>query len=202
MSLTDLQLDALKETTSIGAGNAATALSKLAKRTITMTVPRANLSPLSVVRTSVPKDKNGSVLVRLSILGPLPGTILIGFDHASALILADLLLERKAGQTTQLGEFEVSALQEAANILSGSYLTALSTFLDVSMRNSVPFLAIDEDGHVVTGIFEELGSADEQTLVIHSTLHERDRSLQVTMFLKPQPEALAQILKALKVDRQ
>jgi len=203
MELTDLQLDALKETTSIGAGNAATALSKLAKRTITMTVPSASLLTLRDLRALIPRDTRGTVLSRLSILGDAPGTLVISFDHGSAVRLCRVLLEPQGVSPagSSMGEMEVSALQEAVNIIGGAYLTALSGFLGLSMRTSVPFLAIDDGGSVIDGIFEELGSLSDQALVIRSTLHERNHSLQVTLFVKPQPEALVRILKALRMDQ-
>ena len=47
----------------------------------------------------------------------------------------------------------------------------------------------------------ELGDPTDEALVIRTTLHERDKSLQVTLFLKPQPEALMRILKALRIDQ-
>ncbi|MBP2665527.1 MAG: CheC, phosphatase, inhibitor of methylation, partial [Firmicutes bacterium] len=49
LSLSPMQLDALREIGNIGAGNAATALSQIINRKIDMSVPRLNILPLSEV---------------------------------------------------------------------------------------------------------------------------------------------------------
>ncbi|MBY6828980.1 chemotaxis protein CheC, partial [Clostridium botulinum] len=48
-SMTPLQLDALKEVSNIGTGNAATALSQLLGRKIDMNVPDINIVPFEEV---------------------------------------------------------------------------------------------------------------------------------------------------------
>ena len=49
LNLNELQLDALKEISNIGVGNAATSLSMLIGREVKLTVPKATLAPFSKI---------------------------------------------------------------------------------------------------------------------------------------------------------
>ena len=54
------------------------------------------------------------------------GELILAFDDASGLALADLLLERRVGAATEGGEVEMSAALETANIIGCVYLNALA----------------------------------------------------------------------------
>lgn len=56
-SMTPLQLDALKEVSNIGTGNAATALSQLLGRKIDMNVPDINIVPFEEVMEEIGDEK-------------------------------------------------------------------------------------------------------------------------------------------------
>jgi len=46
----------------------------------------------------------------------------------------------------EFNELDLSALKEIGNIISGSYLSALSTMTNMCITSSVPYLAIDMAG--------------------------------------------------------
>ena len=121
IKMTPLQMDALKEAVSIGAGNAASALSKMAASRVDMSVPKATIVPMSAIPKLVGREKDLKLLIRVNIIGDAPGAILITMSMASAITLSDILMERKAGQTKKLGPMDMSAIQEVGNIMTGNY---------------------------------------------------------------------------------
>ncbi len=78
-SMTPLQLDALKEVSNIGTGNAATALSQLLGRKIDMNVPDINIVPFEEVMEEI-GDEKVAVGVLVRVLGDTPGNILFVFE--------------------------------------------------------------------------------------------------------------------------
>jgi chemotaxis protein CheC len=58
--------------------------------------------------------------------GLLRGELILAFDDASGLALADMLLDRPRGTTAQWTEMATSAALETANILYCAYLNSLS----------------------------------------------------------------------------
>jgi chemotaxis protein CheC len=58
--------------------------------------------------------------------GLLTGEMILAFDDACGLVLADMLLDRPAGTTGEWDELATSAALETANILCCAYLNSLS----------------------------------------------------------------------------
>lgn len=143
--LTPLQLDALREMGNIGTGHAATALSKLLNDTVMLEVPRVHLMPMDEI-ASRPSGGNGDpVMVGLfqKIYGKVTGSIMITLPRESAFKLVDIMASRSKGATKLLGSMEVSILEEVGNILTGSYLTALSNLTGLVLLPSVPTAVVD-----------------------------------------------------------
>ena len=69
-----------------------------------------------------------------------PGLSLIIMNKKDALVLIDLLRRKKIGSTKKIDKIGKSALIETTNLLSGSYLNALSRLCNVSLVSSIPEL--------------------------------------------------------------
>ena len=131
--LSELQLDVLREIGNVGAGNSATALSRLIQRRIEMNVPHVALVPIEDVPEFVGGPELVVVGIFLRVYGKAPSNILFLIPRDSAFALVDTLLGRDRGETTELDAMDESALMEIGNILAGSYLNAFYTFTGMSM---------------------------------------------------------------------
>jgi chemotaxis protein CheC len=90
--LTEMQISALRETGSIGAGHAATALSQLVGHSVTIDVPTLEIIEIGEVPAVFggPETLVGAVYTRL--LGDLAGSMLFVAPRAASLGLVDLRL--------------------------------------------------------------------------------------------------------------
>lgn len=146
ISLTDEQLDALKEIGTVGGGSAATALSQLLYKRVLIDVPSVNLvSPNKISdHEFMIKPDEVSIAVTLNILGKLRGGILVLMAEPSALSMIDVLLHRAVGTTNLINIMEASALSESVHILCSSYINAVGEFLDFhQLVPSMPQMVID-----------------------------------------------------------
>ena len=125
--LSELQLDVLREIGNVGAGNSATALSRLIQRRIEMNVPHVALVPIEDVPEFVGGPELVVVGIFLRVYGKAPSNILFLIPQESAFALVDTLLGRERGDTHELDAMDESALMEIGNILAGSYLNAFYT---------------------------------------------------------------------------
>src|SRR5690606_4665748 len=113
-----LQLDGLREVANIGAGHAATALSQLTNRRITVDVPEIRVVPLESVPELIGKPDEAIAAVVMQVLGDLTGRTVQVFPGATASRLAGILLDRHHVPFPEgFGEIEQSAIREAGNIL-------------------------------------------------------------------------------------
>lgn len=198
-----LQLDALREVATIGAGHAATALSQLTNRRILLSVPETRLIDLESVRSLHPKGEDVVAAVSLKMLGDLTGRNVQVYPGSTASRLAGLLLGMETVRfPDDFAEMEVSALKEAANILAGAYLSALSDFLGMLVLASVPMLRMDRAAEILTGGYL-CGDTKQNVLLCVETLFgidEREAPLKGYYLLLPDPASLQAILRAIRLD--
>lgn len=94
---------------------------------------------------------------------------------------------------------EQSALMEVGNILSSSYLSALSSFTGLNFQLSVPALATDMAGAILDIALMQLGSYSDYALVIKNSLREGDESVEANFLLIPDLELIQRIFASLGV---
>lgn len=198
-----LQLDAVREVATIGAGHAATALSQLTQRRIMISVPEIEVRRLEQVPEMLddPEDVVAAVLMRM--LGDLTGRTLLILPVQNARLLCDLLTRRPPGTTTSFGELEQSALKEAGNILGGAYMNALSDFMGMMLLPSFPSLVIDQAAAVVSTAVVGFGTDRDFVFCVESDFHfevdEAGHRLKGHFLLLPDLASLKAIFDAIRV---
>lgn len=199
-NLSTMQLDALREIGNVGAGNAATALSQVINRKIDMSVPKVSILPLGDVPDVVGGPDVMVAGVYLRVFGPAPGSILFLLPRDSAFYLVDMVMGRGEGNTTTaLNSMDESALMEIGNILAGAYLNALSHFTNLTMLQSIPALAVDMAGAILSIILAQLGQLGDYALVIETEFTTEKEGVNGHFFLIPDPGSLQTILSAIGV---
>ena len=200
-TLKALQLDALREVANIGAGHAATALSQMINSTIMISVPTINVSRLEEVPPQVSAPEEPVAAVLMHMLGDLTGRTLLVFPKPTAIRLAELMLKRPHGSSSDLGEMEQSAIKEAGNILSSAYMNALSDFMGMMLLPSPPSLAVDMSTAVLTTAYLQFGSDRDYVFCVESEFFMTDVNERLRGFflLLPDPGSLQAILRAVRV---
>lgn len=197
--LKELQLDALKEVGNIGAGNAATSLSKLVNKKIDMTVPHAAVHSLNEVPDIVGGAEALVVGVYLTVEGDAPGHIMFIIPLKSAHALVEMIMGLEPGSVKKLNEMEWSAIAEIGNILSASYLTALGSMSGLRLMPSPPSTTADMAGAILSVILIELSKVGDVALVIETVFVNRPDEITGYFFLIPDPGSLEILLKAIGV---
>jgi len=199
LNLSEDQLDALREIGNVGAGNSATALSQIISRKIDMSVPKVAIMPLGDVPDVVGGPDAMVVGVFLRVYGLAPGSVLFLLPRDSAFYLIDMLMGKERGSTKNLDFMDESALMEIGNILAGSYLNALSHFTKLTLLPSIPALALDMAGAILSVVLVQLGQMGDHALVIETEFLSEDDGIRGHFFLIPDPGSLNTILTAVGV---
>jgi chemotaxis protein CheC len=195
--LTDYQKDALKEIGTICAGNAATALSQLLDRKVSIVVPRILFLPIEDVPKAVGGEDMLVVGLMLRVLGDLPSSIIFIFSQKDALALASLMTGKEVTDSSVISELERSALKEVGVILSNAYLGALGSFVGMGLVPRVPEVIIDMAGAIVDYILIELSCKSLFALLIESEFKQPESSITGHFFLIPDPAGFEMILRAI-----
>ena len=200
-ALKDVQLDALREVANIGAGHAATALSQMTGSTIMISVPTINISSLEDVPTVISEPEEPIAAVLMHMMGDLTGRTLLVFPRPTAMRLAELMLRRPAGSSSEMGPLEQSAIREAGNILSGAYMNALSDFMGLMLLPSPPSLEIDMSSAILTTAYLQFGTDRDHVFYVESQffLQEQNEHLRGFFLLLPDLASLQAILRAVRL---
>jgi len=197
-------LDVFKEIGNIGAGNAASALAGLLDKRISMSVPDAAVVPFSEVANVLegPETLIAGVLVDVS--GDLNGYILLmlGMEDAMSMV-AHALGEAKrdtAAPDFDLTELERDTLSEIANILIGSFLSAISTFTGLGVRPSVPQMAIDMLGAIISIATIEYGMIGDTVLFLKTRFSDLEGDISGHFFLIPDYSSYKKLIKSLGLE--
>lgn len=193
----DFQRDALQELGNIGAGSAATALSQLLGKDISIDVPSIVMVPVEKMAELVAQDARVVAAVYMRVFGEIQARALIIFPQDKVFLLLDLLMRRKLGQTKEFGETEQSALKEIGNIIISAYLNAIAKFIGLNSVPSVPALAVDMTEAIFETISAELAEAGTEAMLIENEMTETLTNLKSKLFLIPDKNAMAKILEAL-----
>jgi chemotaxis protein CheC len=96
---------------------------------------------------------------------------------------------------------EQSGLKEVGNILSSAYLNALSDFMGMMLVPSVPSLAIDLCGAVLTSTYMNFGYARDFVFCVETEFLLEDRTLNLTghFLLLPDVASLRVIFDAIRL---
>jgi chemotaxis protein CheC len=198
-NLNNVQMDVLKEIGNIGAGNAATALAKMMNKKVDMNVPKINVLEFKDINEILGGAENLVVGILLRVTGDLQGNIMFILDIPSARLLVDLMMGEGNSESTEFSDIEQSALKEIGNILSGSYLSALSSLTNLLIMPSIPDLAIDMAGAILSVILIQLGQMGDHALVIETEFTTELDGVKGHFFLIPDPGSLSTILSAIGV---
>lgn len=203
-SLNDYQLDVLKEVGNIGSGNAATSLSTLLNRKVDMKVPAVRVVSFDEMMDLVGGPEALIVSVFLRIQGEAPGNMffVLSPEEAEAFVQEMTGIASFSVQQPPFDEMGISALQEIGNILAGSYLSALSDFIQILLQPSVPLLHIDMAAAILTQGLIELSHESDYAIIIDTIINDEDSNrapIKGHFFLLPDPESFPKIFNRLGV---
>lgn len=197
------QIDILREIGNIGAGNAATALSDLLGRKVDMSVPEIKVLPLSSVPEIMGAPENPVVGGMVDMSGDLTGQIMLLLGIREARVMASIICnpddspERLDGEISDLTELDISALSEVTNILSGSYLSAISSLSGLFIIPSVPSMCVDMAGAMLSVIAVECGKTGDSALFFETRFLDEKDKMVCNFFLLPDRSSYKKLMDSL-----
>ncbi|MFT8871343.1 MAG: chemotaxis protein CheC [Sporolactobacillus sp.] len=185
-------LDFLKEVGNIGIGHAADALSQLINKRIDMQIPFVKIIALKDIMT---EDREKAVSASyIGIEGDIQAYFFMMFENQFSQRLIRRLLPAGSDLDTDMAE---SAFCEIGNILCGSYIGALASFLELHISQTPPVYAADMEAAILAEGLAELSLYDDAVILIEAVLFDRstNESLQGEFYFLPAPESLDTIFR-------
>ncbi|MEK0316018.1 chemotaxis protein CheC [Cohnella sp. 56] len=195
----EFKMDVLREVGNIGAGHAATALSRLLDKPVDMAVPKVSFIPFEEIADRVGGAEEIVVAIFLRVEGEAPGNMFFLMSQNQARALLQDLLSFELSDGSAYTEMELSALSEIGNILAGSYLSSLADLTGLPLSPTVPAIAVDMAGAILSYGLLQFGTMGDEALLIDTTFLEDDRRAEGHFFFIPDPESFERLFRALGV---
>lgn len=197
--LNNVQLDVLRELGNIGAGNAVTALSSMINHKVDMAVPRVNILDFKDLAHVIGGEELEVAAVLLNVTGDVNGIMMFMLGISDAHILINRLMGVES-DSEELSEIQLSAMQEIGNIISGAYLNSLAQLTNKKMIASVPYLAMDMAGAILSVPAIEFGKMGDKVLLIQTDFGDLEDKVQGNFVFVPDMDSIKIVLKALGVE--
>jgi chemotaxis protein CheC len=130
--LNDDQIAAFRAVLHHGATEASEALHRWVNKPSRISLDAVEQLPLQSATTVLGDAAEPICFCVVEMTGLLTGQLILAFDDASGLALADTLLDRSTGSTIDWGEMERSAVLETTNIVCCAYLNAVARVIPVA----------------------------------------------------------------------
>lgn len=200
IKITKLQLDALKEVGTIGAGKASSAFSEILDCKIRLDVPWAKLVPLKEVQEIIAIPHDLLVEVSSPVTGDANAMLVMVFEREDAAKLADMVLQSilLRDETVVLDRLAGDALREVCNILFGSYLTALTDFMGLDLHHHVPVVSFTMSERSMASVLRDFHWDIDQALILATDFTGHGTTITGKMVFLPGSESLAALLEKLE----
>lgn len=193
----NLQFDVLREIGNIGAGNATTALSQLLNAKIDMKVPNVELLGFKELPDMIGGAENLIVGILLTLEGDTDGMMMFMLEKESAHHIINILLQKDLQSFDDFSEMDLSALNEIGNIIAGAYLSSISTLTNLTIISSVPYMAIDMAGAILSVPAIEFGKVGDKALVIKTQISENNKEVNGYFVLIPTMDSYIKMMSSL-----
>lgn len=197
----NMQYDVLREIGNIGAGNATTALSQMINARVSMNVPKVEILEFKELSDIVGGAEKIVVGILFTLSGDIDGMMMFMMDKVASMHLVNILLgnpeQTEINEQSEFSEMGLSALNEIGNIISGAYLSSLSTLTNLTIISSIPYMAIDMAGAILSVPAIEFGKIGDKALLIETEFGDMDNYVNGYFILIPTLNSYSSILKSL-----
>ena len=197
----DIHLDILREIGSMGTAHAATALSKMVNKKVTMPVPNVSWLDFQNVANFVGGPENVIVGILVSLSGNIQGMMMHLMELESAHKMAELIINTPMPEEKlNFGEMERSVVEEVGNIMISSYLGSLAGLTNSQIKPSIPYMSVDMANAILSVPASEFGRMADKMLFIESKIAVENVQLSGCFVLVPNLHSFYRILRALGAE--
>lgn len=188
-------IDRLRELFNIGAGNAANTVSILSGVRVTITVPELYICKFPELNRYIGETGREMVGIYHNISGGLAGKVLFLISKNSGEQLTELLIQQYSVKESSEADF-ANTLKEFSNIITGSYLNALSTMIGKKILHSIPFLAVDMVGALLDSVIATVAEKEDFVVILKTLLTGDAGVFDISFIFFPESDSLNRIIKA------
>lgn len=201
--LSDMHIDVLREIGNIGAGNAATALATILDEKVEISLPIVKITDFDTAVRALGGAESMTVGVLVNFFGEANGMIMFLLKMEDAKTILSILLrdfEEESDDEDEISELKLSAIREIGNILGSSYINSIATLTGLQINLSVPYIAIDMAGALMSVPIIEFGAVGDKIMFIEEIFSGSENDLKSNVIMFAQIDTLKLIMERLGLE--
>jgi chemotaxis protein CheC len=198
--LNDTHIDVLKEIGNIGAGNAATSLGMILNTEVDIQLPTVRITDFDTALNAMGGAESMTVGVLLNFSGEASGMIMFLLGMEDAQNITSVLVGDDSPAEEGLSEMKLSAIQEIGNILGSAYVNSIALLTGLSIDLSVPYIAIDMAGAILSVPIIEFGAVGDKVMFIEEGFFTDEQRLSSNVIMFAEVDTLQRIMGRLGIE--
>ncbi|WKY48545.1 chemotaxis protein CheC [Eubacteriaceae bacterium ES3] len=199
--LNEMQIDVLREIGNIGGGNAASALASILDEKVDMTLPNVRITGFDQAVEDLGGAETMTVSVLVSFSGEAEGMIVFLINMEDAKRIMSLLIGGEDEEDDdELSDMKLSAIKEIGNILAASYINSIASLTGLRIDVSVPYVAIDMVGALMSVPIIEFGAIGDKLMFIEENFIGERGSLDSNIIMFAEINTLKIIMEKLGIE--
>ncbi|AIF69314.1 hypothetical protein PAP_04515 [Palaeococcus pacificus DY20341] len=190
--LSEIEKSALLEIFNIGASHASTALSELLGVETSISVPFLKIVPIENAGEFLGDSVKVAVYMRLE--SGIEGHMFFVATLRDSLRLYSLVLGESYNELDEMGK---STITEIGNILVSTFANAISEFLNITIEQTPPQLAVDFLPAIVDFALIDTATYSENVILLDTDILIEDSIFKSHLLLFPKFESMKVIMKNL-----
>lgn len=198
--LSPVAIDCLQEIGNIGSGNAASSLSAMLSKPVTMHVPKIKVLDYQSVIDEMGGPEKIMTAILVMFHGDIKGMMMFFLEDAFAKIVVNTFMGKENVNVIQMDEADSSAVKEMGNIMAGAYLSALAAMAEFTITMDPPSMTVDMMGALMNAPMMTLDEVGDKVLFIDEGFKIDNEEIDANIVLVPEMESLDILTKKLGVN--
>ena len=197
--INDLHIDVLREIANIGSGNAASSLSKMLNAPVNIAIPDIGIKGFNQAYDELGGAEAVMVGTLLTISKGLDGMIMYLLPIEIACDLVNMLCFTDIKSYDEIDEMGFSAIQEVANIMSATFVSAISEMTGMSIDISPPSATVDMLASIMSVPSIYFATVSDTLLLVQNQLEIAGKTANASVLLLPDIPSLNKLMTALGI---
>ena len=198
--INEIHIDVLKEIANIGSGNAASSLSAMLNTPVDMNIPTVKILDVEELADTIGGPETQVVGILFSLHKEFEGMMMFITQKQFAHLVLNVLMDKHFDSFEELGEMDISAIQEVGNIMVSAYMGAISQMTNFNIALSPPSIAIDMAGALLNVPAVEVERFGDKALFIQDGFINGDNQVTSYLLLIPEVGYLKKLFQVFGMD--
>ena len=198
--INEMHIDVLREIANIGSGNAASALSRMLDHSVNISIPHIGILGFNEAYEVLGGPEAIMVGTLLMLTGAVNGMMMFLLPIEVVCELVNMLMFTEIKSHEEIDEMGYSVINEVSNIMSASFVTAISEMTTIPIDISPPEATLDMLGSIMSVPSIYFAKMSDTLLLIQNELEIEGKKTSASVIMLPDMPSLEKLMSSLGIE--